>query len=82
LWLHNARGQCGGFEIGGAAPSRLLHPVQANEVFLRLTAEEKAALRAAGFGFYDWGADGARFVAAWNADPVAVTALSRALAGL
>jgi threonine aldolase len=36
-----ACGQCGGFEIGGAAPSRLLHPVQANEVFLRLTAEEK-----------------------------------------
>lgn len=83
LWLHNARAaNAAASEIGGAAPSRLLHPVQANEVFLRLTAEEKAALRAAGFGFYDWGADGARFVAAWNADPVAVTALSRALAGL
>ena len=88
LWLENARAAnaaaaeigagAGGFGGGG----RLLHPVQANEVFVRLNAAEKAALRAQGFGFYDWGADGARFVAAWDAREGDVRALARALGAL
>ncbi len=69
-------------EIAGAADGRLLHPVQANEVFVRLTPAERAALRAQGFGFYDWDEVAARFVTAWNSDPAHVTALARAVAGL
>jgi threonine aldolase len=56
--------------------------VEANEVFLRLSAPEREALRAQGFGFYDWGEEGARFVTAWNADAAHVGALARALASL
>ncbi|NBC36947.1 low specificity L-threonine aldolase [Novosphingobium sp. FSY-8] len=83
LWLANARAaNAAAGEIAAAAPGRLLHPVQANEVFMTLTATERDALRAQGFAFYDWGADGARFVTAWDADAGEVTALARALAGL
>lgn len=83
LWLDNARAaNAAAAEIGGAAGDRLLHPVEANEVFLKLDAEERAALREQGFGFYDWGADGGRFVTAWNADMGDVGKLARALAGL
>ncbi|WP_374373221.1 low specificity L-threonine aldolase [Dongia sp.] len=32
----------------------LLHPVQANEIFIRLPLAVVAGLRAAGFDFYDW----------------------------
>ena len=39
--------------------------VQANEIFLRLTPAEAAALRAQGFDFYDWGAVGENWGAAW-----------------
>jgi len=56
-------------QIGRAAGSTLLYPVEANEVFVRLGEERKAALRAAGFGFYDWGparSGEARFVASWT----------------
>jgi threonine aldolase len=83
LWLDNARAaNAAAAEIGGAVKDRLLHPVEANEVFLKLDADERAALRAQGFGFYDWGADGGRFVTAWNADMGDVGKLARALAGL
>jgi threonine aldolase len=83
LWLANAaHANAAAAEIGGAAAGRLLHPVQANEVFLALSAAEKAALRAQGFGFYDWGEEGARFVTAWNAQSEPVAALARALAAL
>jgi threonine aldolase len=86
LWLETARGaNAGAARIAAAAPSRLLHPVQANEVFLRLTEAERAALRALGFGFYDWELDGpeaARFVVRWDQPPDAVEALAGALAAL
>jgi len=83
LWLNNARAaNAAAAEIGAGAAGRLLHPVQANEVFVRMNAAEKTALRAQGFGFYDWGAQGARFVAAWNNADRDVTALARALAAL
>jgi len=83
LWLANARGaNDAAREIATGAPDRLMHPVEANEVFLRLNAAERAALRQQGFGFYDWGVDGARFVTAWNADHDAVGALAKALARL
>jgi threonine aldolase len=83
LWLANARAaNAAAAVIAGAAGERLLYPVEANEVFLRLTAAEKAALRRAGFGFYDWGVEGARFVTAWNARDEPVGALARALVAL
>jgi len=83
LWLHNAAAaNAAAAEIGAAAGERLLHPVEANELFLRCTAEERAALRAQGFGFYDWGPDAARFVAAWDTREEHARALARAIAGL
>ena len=67
LWLANARAaNSAAQEIAGAAGDRLMHPVEANELFVRCTAAERTALRARGFGFYDWGSDAARFVTAWN----------------
>jgi threonine aldolase len=83
LWRTNARAaNAAAGEIGGAASGRLLHPVEANEVFLRCTAAERAALRAQGFGFYDWGPDAARFVAAWDTREEDARALARAIAAL
>ena len=83
LWLANARAaNAAAAEIAGAASARLLHPVEANMVFLRLAPAERAALRAQGFGFYDHGEQGARVVTAWNSRADAVAALARAIAGL
>lgn len=70
LWLRNAgRANAGAARLAAAAGDRLLHPVEANEVFVRLRPGEPAALRAKGFSFYDWGdagSDEARFVVAWD----------------
>ena len=83
LWLANARAaNAAAAEIGSAGGRRLLHPVEANEVFLRCTAPEREALRAQGFGFYDWGPDAARFVAAWNTTEKDARALARAIENL
>jgi len=83
LWLDNARAaNAAAAQIGAAAGGRLLHPVEANEVFLHCTPVEREALRAQGFGFYDWGEDAARFVTAWDAREDHVSALARAIAAL
>ena len=83
LWLANARAaNAAAAEIASAGGRRLLHPVEANEVFLRCTATERAALRAQGFGFYDWGPDAARFVAAWDTTEKDARALARAIESL
>ncbi len=83
LWLANARHANGAAaELARAAADRLLHPVEANEVFLTCTASERAALRDQGFGFYDWGEEAARLVTAWDANADHVHALARALAAL
>lgn len=83
LWLANARAaNAAATEIGSAGGRRLLHPVEVNEVFLRCTEAEREALRAQGFGFYDWGPDAARFVAAWNTTEKDARALSRAIENL
>jgi threonine aldolase len=83
LWLGNARAaNAAAAEIAAAVPGRLLHPVEANEIFLTCTAAEREALRAQGFAFYDWGADAARLVTSWDAQDAHVSALARALAGL
>jgi threonine aldolase len=83
LWLDNARAaNAAAREIASACGERLMHPVEANELFVRLTPAEREALRGQGFAFYDWGTDAARFVTAWNSDPAAAAALARAIAGL
>ena len=83
LWLDNARAaNAAAQELAGAAGGRLLHPVEANELFLTATEAERTALRGAGFSFYDWGPDAARLVTAWNSDPADVAALARAIAAL
>lgn len=83
LWLANAaHANAAAQELAAAAQGRLLHPVEANEVFLRLTTPERDALRSQGFSFYDWGPDAARLVTAWNSSDEHVTALARAIAAL
>lgn len=83
LWLKNARAaNAAAAEIASSCGDRLMHSVEANELFVRCTAAEKEALRAHGFGFYDWGADAARFVTAWNSDPAAASELAKAIASL
>lgn len=83
LWLANARAaNAAAAEIGASAGERLLHPVEANEVFVRCTANERDALRALGFGFYDWGPHAARFVTAWDTGEGDARALARAIAAL
>ncbi len=83
LWLRNARAaNAAALQLGTAAADRLMHPVEANELFLRLTAPERAALRAQGFSFYDWGDDAARLITAWNCDPEHSAALAQAIAAL
>ena len=83
LWLTNARAaNAAAQELAGSAATRLLHPVEANELFVTFTTAEREALRRQGFSFYDWGPDAARLVTAWNSDPAHVTALSRAIAAL
>ena len=83
VWLDNARAaNAAAAELAAACPQRLLHPVEANELFVRCSATERAALRGQGFAFYDWGEDAARLVTAWNSDAAHVGALARALAAL
>lgn len=83
VWLHNARRANDlAQQIGRAAGPLRLHPVEANEVFLQLGAARKAALRAQGFGFYDWGpatGPAARFVVSWDQPEEEVVSLCAAL---
>lgn len=86
VWRRNAeRANALAQRIAGAGATRVLHPVEANEVFLRLDSADKARLRDAGFAFYDWGAEAgseARLVASWDQPEAGVTALCEALTRL
>lgn len=83
LWRDNARtANASAALIGAAAGDRLLYPVEANEIFLRLTAEEAARLRAQGFDFYDWGDGAARLVTSWDQGADTVRPLVEAIAAL
>ena len=57
-------------------------PVEANEVFLKVTPGEAQTLRDRGFDFYDWGPGEARLVTAWDSDPEHVEALAAAIRAL
>ncbi len=83
VWLNNARtANEAARRLSEAAGDRLVHPVQANEVFLRVTAEEAASLREQGFDFYDWGVGEARLVTSWDQDLAAVDRLAAAIRAL
>lgn len=83
VWRRNAARANGlAREIGAAAGSALLYPVQANEVFLKLGAEGKQQLSAAGFEFHPWGSESSgdtRFVVSWDQPESDVAALCTAL---
>lgn len=83
LWLDNARSANAGARVlAQAAKDRLLHPVQANEIFIKLAAEEAKQLRDAGFDFYDWGEGQARLVTSWNQSVDDIQPLAAAIAAL
>jgi threonine aldolase len=83
LWLENARAaNAAAAEVAAAANDRLMHPVEANELFIRLTAAEATVLRAQGFDFYDWGEGAARLVTNWASTSDEVAKLSAAIRAL
>lgn len=83
LWLENARSaNCAARLLAEAAPDRLVYPVEANEVFLRASPEEAAALRAQGFDFYDWAAGEIRLVTSWDQAGEPVEKLASAIRAL
>ncbi|MDN3647011.1 beta-eliminating lyase-related protein [Pontixanthobacter aestiaquae] len=83
VWLHNARtANSAALEIASVAGERLMHPVEANEIFLRCTPAERETLRSQNFDFYDWGDDAARLVAAWNTPQEHAMKLAQAIAAL
>ena len=82
-WIaHGRASNAGAAAIAGAAGGRLMLPVEANEIFLRLTADEAASLRAQGFDFYDWGEGQARLVTSWDQPHHEIDALAAAIRAL
>jgi threonine aldolase len=83
LWLANARAANAAAQmLGQGAPGRLIYPVEANEVFLKVTVDEAAQLRSQGFDFYDWGAGEIRLVTSWDQHGEAVEKLAAAIRAL
>ena len=83
LWLDNARAANAVAQTRArAAPSRLVYPVEANEIFLKMSAEEAASLRSQGFDFYDWASGEIRLVTSWDQQGEAVDRLAAAIAAL
>ena len=83
LWLTNARAaNAAARELAVVASGRLMHPVEANELFLATSPPERERLRAQGFSFYDWGEGAARLITSWNTDPAHSAALAQAIRAL
>jgi len=83
LWLDNARAaNAAAQRIAAAARQRLVYPVEANEIFLRVTDEEAARLSDEGFDFYEWGAGKIRLVTSWDQRGDALDRLASAIAAL
>ena len=83
LWLDNARAANAAAQaLAKAAPHRLVYPVEANELFLRVTDDEAAKLRSQGFDFYEWGPGQIRLVTSWDSESEAVAKLAAAIAVL
>jgi len=83
VWLHNARAANAAAQVlGKAAGTRLIYPVEANELFVRMTVEEATMIRAQGFDFYDWAPGEVRLVTSWDQDMDAVAKLAAAIGAL
>jgi len=83
LWLENARAaNAAAQSLAKAAAGRLVYPVEANELFLKVTDEEAKHLRGLGFDFYDWGPGEIRLVTSWYQQGEALDRLASALAAL
>lgn len=63
--------------IAGVPGASLAAPVEANGVFLDLSAGAQERLRARGWHFYGFIGGAARFMFAWDSDPARVDALAR-----
>ena len=83
VWLRNARAANeSAARLARSAGGRLALPVEANEIFLKVTPAEAAKLRAQGFDFYDWAVDEARLVTSWDTPAHDVEALAAAIEAL
>jgi threonine aldolase len=83
LWLDNARAaNAAAQKLAGAASHRLIHPVEANELFLKASDEEAARLRSKGFDFYEWGPGQIRLVTSWDSKDEDIDRLASAIAAL
>ncbi|WP_265569844.1 threonine aldolase family protein [Sphingomicrobium nitratireducens] len=83
VWKDNARAaNRAATTLAEACGDRLFLPVEANELFVRMSAEEAASLRDQGFDFYDWGPGEIRLVTSWDQDMEAVRRLADAIAAL
>lgn len=83
LWLDNARAANHAAAIlADACGERLSLPVEANELFVGMSGDEAASLRAMGFDFYDWGPGEIRLVTSWDQDMDAVEKLAGAIRNL
>ena len=82
-WLANGRAaNAAATLLAEAAGTRLVLPVEANELFVRMTADEAASLRAAGFDFYDWAPGEVRLVTSWDQNMEMVGRLAQSIAAL
>jgi len=80
VWLDNARAaNAAARKLAEAAGERLVHPVEANELFVRMTPDEASRIRAQGFDFYDWAPGEVRLVTSWDQDMEAVAKLAAAI---
>lgn len=84
LWLINARAANAAAAALAEAcgPERLVYPVEANELFVRMTGDEATSLLSQGFDFYDWGPGEVRFVTSWDQDMDSVAKLAAAIRAL
>src|SRR5437588_4204119 len=83
LWLDNARAaNAAAQRLAAAAAGRLVYPVEANELFLNLTAAESEQLERQGFDFYEWGPGQIRLVTSWDSGGDDLDRLAAALAAL
>jgi len=84
LWLANARAanDAAAALAEACGSERLVYPVEANELFVRMSSDEAASLVGQGFDFYDWGPGEVRFVTSWDQDMDAVAKLAAAIRAL
>ncbi|HWI88546.1 MAG TPA: beta-eliminating lyase-related protein [Sphingomicrobium sp.] len=83
LWLENARAaNAAAQRLATAAPARLIYPVEANEIFLKVTDDEAERLRGMGFDFYEWGPGQMRLVTSWDQQSEELDRIASAVAAL